>query len=703
MNRENGREDAGRPDKGGSRSGGANSGRNRGFRNDRAGEGRGRREGDVSRSGERPGRRPGKAPRQGERWEGRSAYDRGRGRDERNGRYGDRRDDRGGDRGYGGGRRGRDDNEFRRGPGGDRRGGRDDRREYGYRDRDDRNRPGRYRETAADDRRAARRDRWDRDDRPRRYFDDREPGRREFGRGREDRDSRDRKARPFTREGYREREEARGLRARYGRAETHPEPAADAKDEVPPIPEGITPKDLDKEVRERLMTLPKGLANLIAVHLVAAERALTEDDPDRAYEHVKVARRFGSRVGVVREAAGIAAYRAGRYAEALNDLRAARRLMGSDDLLPLLADCERGLGRPERALELIRSVEQERLGRAVRIELAIVESGARRDLGQKEAAVVTLQRVPELRDTEERPWSARLAFAYADALADAGKTEAAIEWFAKAMMFDEYGETDAAVRYAELTGTDVPGYEIEDIEEDVDDLEAGDDVQPPVPHARADRADTEADGDAAREKAAAPAGRDDVHDEPEHGPARGDADAEPAEQAPRVSDETEDPSAKTSTDHEPDDTADESPAPEPGDAAVRPEPATKPAETATPADTVESGEAEDLSAAKDARSPDDAADATSEPTAGQAGAAAPEQLDEEPGLFEETDEPVDPGPDVQPRSEPNSGGDAAGQDAAASANEARKGAADEAAVPDDAVASTPEEAPAASAPVRHEA
>ncbi|MEV5410503.1 hypothetical protein AB0K60_16885 [Thermopolyspora sp. NPDC052614] len=212
--------------------------------------------------------------------------------------------------------------------------------------------------------------------------------------------------------------------------------------------------------------MPRDLADLIAVHLVAAERALSEDDPDRAYEHAKVARRFGSRVGVVREAAGIAAYRAGHFAEALNDLRAARRLLGADDLLPMLADCERGLGRPERALDLVRSPEAERAGRAVQIELAIVESGARRDLGQKDAAIVTLQRLPELRDSRPRPWSARLAFAYADALADAGHDEAAADWFSRAMAFDEDGETDAAERYAQLTGMDIE--DIQDIEEDVE-------------------------------------------------------------------------------------------------------------------------------------------------------------------------------------------------------------------------------------------
>ncbi|WP_310740440.1 hypothetical protein [Microbispora sp. H10885] len=207
----------------------------------------------------------------------------------------------------------------------------------------------------------------------------------------------------------------------------------------------------------------------MASHLVAAARALSAEDPEKAYEHAKVARRFAGRIGVVREATGIAAYHAGQYAEALGDLRAARRMTGSDEYLPIMADCERGLGRPERALDLVRSSEAERLDRAGRIELAIVESGARRDLGQHDAAVITLQRVPELRDPQPKPWSARLAFAYADALAEAGHEQAATDWFARAMGFDEDGETDAAERYAELTG----GL-IEDLEEDYDESDESD-------------------------------------------------------------------------------------------------------------------------------------------------------------------------------------------------------------------------------------
>ncbi|WP_436759938.1 hypothetical protein [Streptosporangium sp. V21-05] len=232
---------------------------------------------------------------------------------------------------------------------------------------------------------------------------------------------------------------------------------------MPELAPDITAEELDKEIREELRSLPLDLAELISRHLVAAERALGEDDAERAYEHTKVARRFAARIGVIREAVGIAAYRAGHFSEALSDLRAARRMTGSDSFLPIMADCERGLGRPERALDLVRSKEAERLDRVGKIELAIVESGARRDLGQNDAAVITLQRLPELRDTRPQPWSARLAFAYADALSVAGHEGPATEWFGRAMAFDEDGETDAAERYAELTGA-----VIEDLEEDDD-------------------------------------------------------------------------------------------------------------------------------------------------------------------------------------------------------------------------------------------
>ncbi|MFB4318746.1 hypothetical protein [Actinomadura sp. 21ATH] len=226
------------------------------------------------------------------------------------------------------------------------------------------------------------------------------------------------------------------------------------KHDDPLLPDDVTGEELDVEAREELRTLPRDLAGRVARHLVMAGR-LAEDEPETAYRHAKAARRLASRVGLVREAAGLAAYHAGEWAEALAELRAARRLSNAEDAyLPVMADCERGLGRPERALDLVKSPEAQKLDQASRIELRIVESGARRDLGQYDAAVVTLQ-VPELRDRRLRPWSARLFYAYADALAEAGRDTEAAEWFARTAAADRDGETDAAERYAEMEGLDI--------------------------------------------------------------------------------------------------------------------------------------------------------------------------------------------------------------------------------------------------------
>ena len=202
----------------------------------------------------------------------------------------------------------------------------------------------------------------------------------------------------------------------------------------------------------------------MARFLVAAG---TAGDPERSYDYAQAARRLAARVGVVREASGIAAYQTGRWAEALSELRAARRLTGRDDYLPVMADCERALGRLDRALALIREAGASTLDRATQIELRIVESGIRRDQGLAEAAVIALQ-VPELTGGRLRPWSARLFYAYADALLAAARTEEAREAFARAVAADADGETDAADRLDELDGVEFEDLaESEDYPEDV--------------------------------------------------------------------------------------------------------------------------------------------------------------------------------------------------------------------------------------------
>jgi tetratricopeptide (TPR) repeat protein len=237
------------------------------------------------------------------------------------------------------------------------------------------------------------------------------------------------------------------------------------------VPEGVSADQLDREARAELRTLPADLADAVARFLVAAG---TQDDPEQAYQFALAARRLAARVGVVREACGIAAYRAGRWAEAIAELRAAGRLTGRPGYLPLIADSERALGRLSQALRLVTDPGLADLDRATQIEARIVESGIRRDQGFPEAGVAALA-VPELNDGKRRPWSARLFYAYADALLDAGRADEARVWFARAAAADPGGETDAAERAAELDEMD----ELDELA--LDDLEQDEQGEPDEP------------------------------------------------------------------------------------------------------------------------------------------------------------------------------------------------------------------------------
>ncbi len=241
------------------------------------------------------------------------------------------------------------------------------------------------------------------------------------------------------------------------------------------MPDDIDLGELGDDIRRQLQGLAPGNVERVGAHLVMAGR-LIEDDTAAALLHAQAARRSGGRIGAVREAAGVAAYRAGAYAEAVSELRAARRLTGRWDLLALEADAERALGRPQRALTLARSPQVRSLPESVRNELAIVASGARIDLGQPRAAVALL--APLVNRDRPGPDAVRLWYAYAAALLAAGHGADAREWFEIVALLDEDSETDAAERAAALGARPVVVHETifdeADLEQaDVDDEPAG--------------------------------------------------------------------------------------------------------------------------------------------------------------------------------------------------------------------------------------
>jgi len=211
----------------------------------------------------------------------------------------------------------------------------------------------------------------------------------------------------------------------------------------PDIPEEVTGEELEKTVRAELLSLSPENAKVVSRHLVCVNMYM-DSDPQLAHKHGIAAAHHAGRLAVVRESAGYAAYRAGHYEIALKELRASNRISGDVSMWPVMADCERGLGNPLKALALAGSPEVKKLEKAEEIEMRIVASGARRDLGESDAAVITLT-CKELKNESEE-WSVRLRYAYADALDHAGRKEEAREWFIKCAEIDHDEITDASER-----------------------------------------------------------------------------------------------------------------------------------------------------------------------------------------------------------------------------------------------------------------
>lgn len=233
----------------------------------------------------------------------------------------------------------------------------------------------------------------------------------------------------------------------------HRQPQHRADDESPqrqgpPIPASIEAKQLAPEIRAELFTLDKTTADTVARHLVAAGELLDED-PQAALAHAQAARIRSGRIAAIREAVGVAAYHCGDWAQALSEFRAARRMGSKSQLLPLIADCERGVGRPERAIELARGAEAAQLTGDDADEMRIVAAGARCDLGHLDQALAVLS-APPPDPTRTGSTAARLFYAYADTLLGLGRGDDALQWFVHAAAADLDGVTDAEERIDEF-------------------------------------------------------------------------------------------------------------------------------------------------------------------------------------------------------------------------------------------------------------
>lgn len=269
----------------------------------------------------------------------------------------------------------------------------------------------------------------------------------------------------------------------------------------PALPEDITGRELAGAVRSQLRPLDKDNAETVSKHLVAAGRLL-DVDPEAAYAHARFAVSRAGRVGAVREAMGLVAYQLEKYDEAVRELRTHRRITGSTDNLALLADAERGRGKPDKALELVDEVDPTTVPLELYTELMIVAAGAHTDKGHVRAARALLEKQSFTGNASGA--TVRLMSAYADILRIDGDPETA----------DKYEEL--ARRTAKATNTffgdEEPdpnaGVEIITIEEIEDEPEDGEPEQAGSEEAGPEDPGSEEAG--SEEAAAEPMGGDDL-------------------------------------------------------------------------------------------------------------------------------------------------------------------------------------------------
>lgn len=274
-----------------------------------------------------------------------------------------------------------------------------DRRDFRRDDRRDFHRDGERRNFRRDDdRRDFRRD--DRRDGDRRDFR-RDNDRRDFRRDdRRDNNRRDGEFREFSQEEKRQyREEKRSEYMRRPRRNSDgtmsfpsQNPYTDRRPDEPKMPKGMEWSMLSKDERERLRGLSKEHAENIGLHILAAF-ALEESDPELALEHAKWVARQASRIDFARETLAFVAYRQGDYKLSLREFRTAYRMNGFLDYLPFIADCERGVGEPKKAVELALSDEGKQLHGAPKVEMFLVYAGALGDLEMWDKAIEVVHTV----------------------------------------------------------------------------------------------------------------------------------------------------------------------------------------------------------------------------------------------------------------------------------------------------------------------
>jgi tetratricopeptide (TPR) repeat protein len=215
---------------------------------------------------------------------------------------------------------------------------------------------------------------------------------------------------------------------------------------------GHDPVHLSDEITKELhATARPGKGEILVQVFANAVAAFMADDYDEAIRLGEQAKHIALRSIAAREFLGLAYYHSGRWNEAARELSAFRRISGSTEQNPVLADCYRAMKKPQRAVELCDEIDRARVDEAVYFEGAIVAAGALTDMGRLDEAIARLERL-ELRPDVAEDHHLRAWYMLGDLLARRGRFTQAREWF-EAVAAADPDATDAPERVAKMGAT----------------------------------------------------------------------------------------------------------------------------------------------------------------------------------------------------------------------------------------------------------
>ncbi|MGH2699694.1 MAG: tetratricopeptide repeat protein [Actinomycetota bacterium] len=203
----------------------------------------------------------------------------------------------------------------------------------------------------------------------------------------------------------------------------------------------------DEVVGELKGTARPGKGQILVQVFAEAATAFEEEDLTEAIRLGEQAKHIALRSATVRELLGLAYYRDGQFKRAARELSAFRRIAGSTEQNPVLADCYRAMAKPERALELCDEINSS-VPDPIRYEGTIVAAGALTELDRTDEAIARIEAL-ELNPASAGEHHLRAWYVLADLLERRGRFTQALDYF-DAVAAADAESTDAPERARRL-------------------------------------------------------------------------------------------------------------------------------------------------------------------------------------------------------------------------------------------------------------